>query len=176
MIYSYSPCYSNIPFYKFHEYYCLEKLLTTIRNLFGYFFLFLFFDCILVKWESFFTKLMHKFFILLRLLHSPTCFYHHCAHLQEDNCISTASGIVTLFRWLFSTLVTCFRQQLIDNSIAGLPFDVLLDPHVLTLFCFNLSFELGKIWRSNLILTLMFKNICNGRRRRMTFGQVSVSK
>ena len=28
------------------------------------------------------------------------------AHLQEDKCISIASGIVTLFRWLFSTQVT----------------------------------------------------------------------
>ena len=59
----------------------------------------------------FFTNLMHKFFILIHLLHSSTCFEHYCAHLQEDNCISTASGIVTLFRRLFSTqvspLVTC---------------------------------------------------------------------
>ena len=26
-----------------------------------------------------------------------TCFEHYCAHLQEDNCINTASGIVTLY-------------------------------------------------------------------------------
>jgi len=43
-----------------------------------------------------FTKVMHKFFILIHLLYSSTCFEHYCAHLQEDNCISTASGIVTL--------------------------------------------------------------------------------
>ena len=46
----------------------------------------------------FFTNLMHKFFILIHLLHSTTCFEHYCAHLQEDNCVSAASGIVTLFR------------------------------------------------------------------------------
>ena len=46
----------------------------------------------------FFINLMHKFFILIRLLHSSTCFEHYCVHLQEDNCINTASGIVTLFR------------------------------------------------------------------------------
>jgi len=46
----------------------------------------------------FFTNLMHKFFILIHLLHSSTCFEHYCARLQEDNCISTASGIVTVFR------------------------------------------------------------------------------
>jgi len=40
---------------------------------------------------------MQKFFILIHLLHAPTCFEHYCAHLQEDNCINTASGIVTLF-------------------------------------------------------------------------------
>ena len=54
----------------------------------------------------FFTNLMHKFFILIHSLHSPTCFEHYYAHLQEDNCISTASGIVALFRWLFSIQVT----------------------------------------------------------------------
>ena len=31
-----------------------------------------------------FINLMHKFFILIHLLHSPTCFEHYCAHLQED--------------------------------------------------------------------------------------------
>jgi len=31
-------------------------------------------------------------------LYSSTCFEHSYAHLQEDNCISTASGIVTVFR------------------------------------------------------------------------------
>ena len=44
----------------------------------------------------FFTNLMYKFFILIHLLHSCTCFELYCAHLQEDNCINTASGIVTL--------------------------------------------------------------------------------
>jgi len=52
-----------------------------------------------------FTNLMHKFFISIHLLHSSTCFEHYCAHLQEDNCINTASGIVTLFRCLFSSQV-----------------------------------------------------------------------
>ena len=30
----------------------------------------------------FFTNWMHKFFILIHLLYSPTCFEHRCAHLQ----------------------------------------------------------------------------------------------
>ena len=62
------------------------------------------------KWffmTIFFTKLMHKFFILIHLLYSSARFEHYCARLQEDNCIYTASGIVTLFGWLFSTHVTC---------------------------------------------------------------------
>jgi len=45
----------------------------------------------------FFTNLIHKLFILIHLLHSSTCFEHYYAHLQEDNCISAAPGIVTLF-------------------------------------------------------------------------------
>ena len=45
-----------------------------------------------------FTNFMHKFFILIHLSHSSTCFEHYYAHLQEDNCISTGSGIVTVFR------------------------------------------------------------------------------
>ena len=54
------------------------------------------------RWESFFSNLVHKFFILIHSLHSYTCFERYCAHLQEKNCINTASGIVTVFRWLFS--------------------------------------------------------------------------
>ena len=46
----------------------------------------------------FFTNLMHRFFILIHLLHSSTCFEQYCAHLQEDNCIETASVIITTFR------------------------------------------------------------------------------
>ena len=46
----------------------------------------------------FFTNLMHNFFILMHLLHSSTCFDHCYAHLQEDNCINTTSGVITLFR------------------------------------------------------------------------------
>jgi len=57
----------------------------------------------------FFTNLMYKFFILTHLLYSSPCFEHYYAHLQGDNCISTASGIVTVFRLLFSTQVT--RRQ-----------------------------------------------------------------
>jgi len=54
----------------------------------------------------FFTNLIHKFFILINLLRPSTRLEHHCAHIQEDNCINTAFGIVTVFRWLFSTQVT----------------------------------------------------------------------
>jgi len=32
----------------------------------------------------FFTNLLHKFFILIHLLHSSTCIEHYCAHIQED--------------------------------------------------------------------------------------------
>ena len=64
----------------------------------------------------FFTNLMHKFFILILLLRSCACFEHYCAHLQEDNCISTASGIVTVFRWLFSTQVTAGLVTCVLNS------------------------------------------------------------
>ena len=38
----------------------------------------------------FFNNSMHKFFILIHLLYSCTCFEHYCAHPQEDNCFSTA--------------------------------------------------------------------------------------
>ena len=46
----------------------------------------------------FFTNLMLKFFILIHLFYSSICFELYYAHLQENNCISTAPGIVTLFR------------------------------------------------------------------------------
>ena len=63
-----------------------------------YLFCFSFFDLAsLYKDDLFFTKLMHKFFILIHLLHSSTCFEDYCAQLQEDNCINTASVIVNNF-------------------------------------------------------------------------------
>ena len=54
--------------------------------------------CLSFRMIVFFTNLMHKFFILIHLLHSSTFFEQYYAHLQEDNCINTASGIVTVFR------------------------------------------------------------------------------
>jgi len=33
---------------------------------------------------------------MLRLFESSTCFEQLCVHRQEDNCINTASGIITL--------------------------------------------------------------------------------
>jgi len=45
----------------------------------------------------FFTNLMHSIFILIHFLYSSTCFELCYARFQEDNCIITASGIVTLF-------------------------------------------------------------------------------
>ena len=45
----------------------------------------------------FFTNLIHKFFILIHLLYSCTCFEHYYAHLQHYSCVNTASGTVTLF-------------------------------------------------------------------------------
>jgi len=59
----------------------------------------------------FLTNLMHKFFILIHLLHSSTCFEHYCAYLQEDNSINTVSGIVTLFGLPFSIQVTRGRES-----------------------------------------------------------------
>ena len=59
---------------------------------------------------------MHEFFILIHLLHSSTCFGHYFAHLQEDNCVDTTSGIVTLFGWLFSTQVTRGLVPCVLNS------------------------------------------------------------
>ena len=34
--------------------------------------------------------------IIYITLYSPTCFEHRCAHLQEENCIRTVPGIVTV--------------------------------------------------------------------------------
>ena len=36
-------------------------------------------------------------------LQTSTCFKHQHAHLQEENCIITSSGIVTLCKRLYST-------------------------------------------------------------------------
>ena len=84
----------------------------------------------------FFTNLMHKFFILVLLLHSSTCFEHHYAHLQEDNRVSTASGIFTLFRWLFSTQVTRRLSPLVTCVLNSHPKGVTIPDAVLIQFVF----------------------------------------
>jgi len=33
---------------------------------------------------------------MIRLFESSTCFEQPCAHSQEDNCINTTSGIITV--------------------------------------------------------------------------------
>ena len=58
---------------------------------------------------------MENFFILIDLLYSSTCFEHYYAHLQEDNYISTASGIVTPFRWLFRPQFTRGFSPLVNS-------------------------------------------------------------
>jgi len=55
-------------------------------------------DDLLVVVIFYFYQLDTQILFLIHLLHSSTCFEHNYAHLQEDNCISTASGIVTVFR------------------------------------------------------------------------------
>jgi len=71
------------------------------RKYFDWFSFYMFFCVLLTVHPNimivFLTNLMHKFFILIHLLHSSTCFEHYCALLQEDSCVSTASGIVTVF-------------------------------------------------------------------------------
>ena len=64
----------------------------------------------------FFTNLIQKFFILIHLLHSSTCFEHYCAHPQEDICIGTASGIVTVETSEWFILHYMFRALLCSSS------------------------------------------------------------
>ena len=59
----------------------------------------------------FFYQLDAQILYFNTLACSSTCFEHCYAHLQEYNCISTASGIVIIFEWLFSTQVTRGRQH-----------------------------------------------------------------
>ena len=42
--------------------------------------------------------------IIYITLCSSTCFEHRCAHLQEENCIHTVSGIVTLYKLPYSAV------------------------------------------------------------------------
>ena len=67
-----------------------------------------------------FTNFMHKFFVLIHLLlYSSTCFEHYCVHLQEENCIITPSGIVTLETSEWSYLLTPWCRVL-HEKLTGL--------------------------------------------------------
>ena len=49
--------------------------------------------------------LMHNFLFINNIyvtLQSSTCFEHQHDHFRRTNCIITASGIVTLCKWLYS--------------------------------------------------------------------------
>jgi hypothetical protein len=52
-----------------------------------------------------------QFFYIIRLFQSSTCFDQTRAHHQEVNCINTASGIVTLCKWLSGMQV---KKELLD--------------------------------------------------------------
>ena len=43
---------------------------------------------------------MHKYFILIHLLYSSTCFEHYCSHLQEecDKCIKIKNLCIELVK------------------------------------------------------------------------------
>jgi len=43
------------------------------------------------------NQLDAQFFSMVCLFESSTCFEQLCAHPQEDSCINTTSGIITLF-------------------------------------------------------------------------------
>jgi len=76
----------------------------------------------------FLPNLMHKFFILIHLLHSCTCFEHYCAHLQKDNCISAASGIVTVF-----DNTRCYTNTIVLLKMGTIVLDIYYIPvHVLS--------------------------------------------
>jgi len=44
-------------------------------------------------------QLDEQIFSIIYLFESSTCFEQLCAHPQEDNCINTSSGIITLCEW-----------------------------------------------------------------------------
>ena len=56
---------------------------------------------ILCKWPSGMQveQVDAHFFYIIRLFQSSTCFEQTRAHYQEVNCITTASGMVTLCKW-----------------------------------------------------------------------------
>jgi len=57
-------------------------------------------------------------FFLIRLFESSTCFERLCAHPQEDNCMNTTSGIITLkiSEWSKITKITRIHRDCIAWS------------------------------------------------------------
>ena len=54
---------------------------------------------------------------MLFLFRSSTCFEQSCAHPQEDNCINTASGIITLSWCLVGMHVEREVQFSVDGAV-----------------------------------------------------------
>ena len=59
---------------------------------------------------AFLYQLDEKILYIIHLIYSFICFEHYCAHLQEDNCISTASDIVMRTIVLVQNLVSSGGQ------------------------------------------------------------------
>jgi len=92
----------------------------------------------------FFSNLMSKFFILIHLLYSSTCFEHYYAHLQEDNCIKIASGIVTMETSGWSKLLKYSVTQNDGLSFLSLYFRIRTSD----------KYDVNYIW---LLLTMKFE-------------------
>jgi len=60
---------------------------------------------------------------MMRLLESSTCFEQPCAHAQEDDCINTTSGIITLkiSEWSKITKITRIHRGCNTSNCQVIP-------------------------------------------------------
>jgi len=64
-------------------------------------------------------KQIYAQFFMIYLFESSTCFEHLCAHSQEDNCINTTSGIITLktSEWSKITKITRIHRSCVAATM-----------------------------------------------------------
>ena len=77
------------------------------------------------------------FYYIIRLLQSSTCFEQRRVHHAEVNCINTASGIVTLFKWPSGAPDGHLQRVTIPDAVL-IQFDLLMTSTTLPETCTGL--------------------------------------
>jgi hypothetical protein len=114
---------------------CLSSCKMQLTQWPNFFFLMFVWLCILVQQKSI-TNLMHNSFIFKKLYYIPLRVWGTTMLiLRRSNCINTASGIVTLYKWLLSAQVNLCTLWLLSAQRSHIGIWRITVRSVITIHC-----------------------------------------